>query len=103
VFSEFVATFGLIVVVRGSSRLGVPAVALAVGAYIAAAYWFTSSTAFANPAATLARSLTDTFVGIRPSNVPNFILGQAAGGAAAIAFLQWVRAPGGASAAGGRN
>ena len=90
VFGEFVATFGLIVVIRGASRLGLPAVASVVGLYIFAAYWFTSSTSFANPAVTIARALSDTFVGIRPSDVPGFWAGQAAGGLAAAAFPGWL-------------
>jgi len=88
VLGEFVATFGLVLVIRGSSRSGVMAVAVAVGCYIAAAYWFTSSTAFANPAVTLARAVSDTFVGIRPVDVPGFLLGQIAGGAAAVFLLR---------------
>jgi len=93
VFSESVAAFGLIVVIRGASRLGIPAVAASVGSYIAAGYWFTSSTSFANPAVTIARSLTDTFAGIRPIDVPGFLLGEAAGGVAAIAYLRWLQGP----------
>jgi glycerol uptake facilitator-like aquaporin len=89
VLGEFVATAGLILVIRGSSRFGIPAAAVAVGCYVAAAYWFTSSTAFANPAVTLARAVSDTFVGIRPVDVPGFLLGQAAGGAAATALWRW--------------
>jgi glycerol uptake facilitator-like aquaporin len=81
--AEFVATFGLVLVIRGSSRLGVLAVAVAVGAYIASAYWFTSSTSFANPAVTLARAFTNTFTGIRPIDVPGFLVAQILGGAAA--------------------
>ena len=69
-FSEFVATFGLVAVIWGCSRQRASAVALAVGAYITAAYWFTASTSFANPAVTLARAATDTFAGIRPADVP---------------------------------
>ncbi len=75
-WSEFVATFGLLLVIFGASRQGMTAVALAVAAYIAAAYWFTASTSFANPAVTLARALTDTFAGIRPSDAPIFVLAQ---------------------------
>jgi glycerol uptake facilitator-like aquaporin len=77
-------------VIRGASALGIPAVAAAVGSYIAAGYWFTSSTSFANPAVTLARSLTDTFVGIRLIDVPGFLLGQATGGGAAVLFSRWL-------------
>src|SRR5215467_9539819 len=72
-FSEFVATFVLMSVIWGCSRLRSPAVPFAVGAYITAAYWFTASTSFANPAVTLARAATDTFAGIRPADVPGFI------------------------------
>jgi glycerol uptake facilitator-like aquaporin len=82
VFSEFVATFGLVSVIWGCSRLRSSAVAFAVGAYITAAYWFTQSTSFANPAVTIARCLSDTFAGIRPVDVPLFILAQFLGGLA---------------------
>ena len=80
--AEFVATFGLVLVIRGSSRFGVPAVAVAAGSYIAAAYWFTSSTAFANPAVTLARAFTSTFTGIRPIDAPGFVVAELLGGVA---------------------
>ena len=87
--SEFVATFGLLAVIRGSTRR--PAlVPFAVGAYITAAYWFTSSTSFANPAVTLARAASDTFAGIRPSDAPGFIGAQLAGAAAATAVFRWL-------------
>lgn len=75
-WSEFVATFGLLLVIFGASRQGTTAVALAVAAYIAAAYWFTASTSFANPAVTLARALSNTFAGIRPADVPTFVIAQ---------------------------
>jgi glycerol uptake facilitator-like aquaporin len=75
-WSEGIATLGLLLVIYRVSRAGVPTVAAAVGCYIAAAYWFTSSTSFANPAVTLARSLTDTFTGIRPMDVPGFLAAQ---------------------------
>jgi glycerol uptake facilitator-like aquaporin len=89
--SEFVATFGLVSVIWGCSRLRSPAVvALAVGAYITAAYWFTASTSFANPAVTVARSLTDTFAGIRPADVPGFIAAQLLGAASATALFRWL-------------
>ncbi len=92
--SEFVATFGLLLVVRGCSRAADPMpAALAVGAYIAAAYWFTASTSFANPAVTLARGLSDTFAGIRLADVPGFALAQLAGAAAAVAFAHWLARP----------
>jgi glycerol uptake facilitator-like aquaporin len=82
---EFVATFGLVLVILGVVRTGRSAVtAFAVGAYIAAASWFTSSTSFANPAVTLGRTLTDTFSGIRPSSAPAFLALQLAGGLAAV-------------------
>jgi glycerol uptake facilitator-like aquaporin len=90
ILGEFVATFGLIAVIRGASRLGLPAVAFVVGLYIFAAYWFTSSTSFANPAVTIARALTDTFAGIRPSDVPGFLSGQAVAGLTAVFSLNWL-------------
>src|SRR5262249_14683536 len=80
--SEFVATFGLLSVIWGCSRLRSAAIPFAVGAYIAAAYWFTASTSFANPAVTLARSVSDTFAGIRLSDAPGFIVAQLLGVAA---------------------
>jgi glycerol uptake facilitator-like aquaporin len=89
-FSEFVATFGLLAVIWGCSRLRSPVVPFAVGAYITAAYWFTSSASFANPAVTLARSMTNTFSGIRPSDVPGFIAAQLAGAAAATILFAWL-------------
>ena len=90
---EVVATLGLVLVVFGSLRSArVETVAFAVGGYIAAAYWFTSSTSFANPAVTLARTLSDTFAGIAPSSVPLFVLMQLAGGALALALL-WLLHP----------
>ena len=90
-FAEFVATFGLVLVIRGASQLGILATAVAVGCYIAAAYWFTSSTSFANPAVTLARSVSDTFVGIQPRDVPGFLVAQFAGAGAAALFLRSIR------------
>jgi glycerol uptake facilitator-like aquaporin len=89
-FSEFVATFGLLAVIWGCSRARLAAVPFAVGAYITAAYWFTASTSFANPAVTLARSLTNTFAGIRPVDVPGFIIVQFAGALAATALFRWL-------------
>jgi len=89
-FSEFVATFGLLAVIRGSSQLGLKVVAFSVGAYITAAYWFTASTSFANPAVTIARSLSDTFSGIRPLDVPFFLLSQIAGALAATLLFRWL-------------
>src|ERR1700728_78659 len=90
VFSEFVATFGLVCVIWGSSRLKPSAVPLAVGAYITAAYWFTASTSFANPAVTIARCLSDTFAGIQPADVPLFIAAQLTGALAATLLFRWL-------------
>jgi glycerol uptake facilitator-like aquaporin len=91
VFSEFVATFGLMCVIWGCSRSRPNAVPFAVGSYIAAAYWFTVSTSFANPAVTIARSLSDTFAGIRPVDVLPFVGAQVAGGVAATFLFRWMR------------
>jgi glycerol uptake facilitator-like aquaporin len=87
---EFVATFGLISVIWGVVRTRPQAAAFAIGAYITAAYWFTSSTSFANPAVTLARSMSDTFAGIRPRDAPGFIVAQLAGAAAATLLFRWL-------------
>ena len=92
-FSEFVATFGLLAVIWGVVRRRPTAVPFAVGAYITAAYWFTASTSFANPAVTLARSLTDTFAGIRPADVPGFVVAQFVGAFAATALFGWLAPP----------
>lgn len=89
-FSEFIATFGLLAVIWGCVRLRSQAVPFAVAAYISAAYWFTASTSFANPAVTLARSMSDTFVGIRPVDAPGFIIAQFAGAAAATLLFRWL-------------
>ena len=89
-FSEFVATFGLVAVIWGCSRRRSSDTPFAVGAYIAAAYWFTASTSFANPAVTLARALSDTFAGIRPIDVPGFVLAQFAGAFAATVLFRWL-------------
>ncbi len=91
--SELIATFGLLAVIWGCSRTRPAAVPLAVAAYIMAAYWFTASTSFANPAVTLARSASDTFAGIRPADVPAFVGAQALGAAAATLLFGWL-APG---------
>jgi glycerol uptake facilitator-like aquaporin len=91
-FSEFVATFGLMCVIWGCSRRRPDAVAFAVGAYITAAYWFTASTSFANPAVTIGRALSDTFAGIRPQDVPGFILAQIGGAFAATLVFRRLRA-----------
>lgn len=89
-FAELVATFGLLAVIWGCSRRRSPAVPFAVGAYITAAYWFTASTSFANPAVTLARAATDTFAGIRPADVAGFVVAQLAGAGAATALFRWL-------------
>ncbi len=89
-WSEFIATFGLIAVILGCGRTRPTAVPYAVGAFIAAAYWFTSSTSFANPAVTLARSMTNTFAGIRPVDAPGFILFQIGGAFAASLLFGWL-------------
>jgi glycerol uptake facilitator-like aquaporin len=89
-FSEFVATFGLLCVIWGCSRLRSGVVPFAVASYITAAYWFTSSTSFANPAVTLARSLTNTFTGIRPVDVPLFVVAQVAGAISATFLFRWL-------------
>jgi glycerol uptake facilitator-like aquaporin len=91
--SEVVATFGLLVVITGCARRQPKAMPGAVAAYITAAYWFTASTSFANPAVTLARSLTNTFAGIRPSDVPAFIAAQLIGGTAASLLMRWLVPP----------
>lgn len=96
--SEFVATFGLLSVIWGVSRKTAHFTPFAVGAYITAAYWFTSSTSFANPAVTLARSLTNTFSGIRPADAPGFIAAQMAGAFAATALFRFLKPAGGAPA-----
>lgn len=89
-WSEFVATFGLIAVIIGCSRSRPTLTPFAVAAYITAAYWFTASTSFANPAVTLARSMTDTFAGIRPTDAPGFIIAQLLGAAVATAVFCWL-------------
>jgi len=89
-FSEFVATFGLLAVIWGSVRSRPSMVPFAVAAYITAAYWFTASTSFANPAVTLARAASDTFAGIRPADAPGFIVAQLLGAAAATGLFRWL-------------
>ena len=91
--SEAVATFGLLAVIWGCARRRPESVPFAVGAYIVAAYWFTASTSFANPAVTIARSLTDTFAGIRPADIAGFIGAQAVGAAGATALFRWLVPP----------
>jgi glycerol uptake facilitator-like aquaporin len=89
-WSETVATFGLLLVVWGCTRFQPSACAYCVGAYIAAAYWFTASTSFANPAVTLARSASNTFAGIRPVDVPPFVMAQLLGAVTATFFSRWL-------------
>lgn len=89
IVSEFIATFGLLAVIWGCARARPAAAPYAVAAYILGAYWFTPSTSFANPAVTIARSLTDTFSGIRPADVPAFVLVQLLGGLAATMMFVW--------------
>jgi len=90
ILSEFVATFGLLSVIWGCSRVRSTAVPFAVGAYITGAYWFTASTCFANPAVTFARSLTNTFSGIRPADAPGFVIAQLLGAGAATLLWSWL-------------
>jgi glycerol uptake facilitator-like aquaporin len=92
-FSEGVATFGLLVVILVGIRTARASVAWLVGLYIVAAYWFTASTSFANPAVAIARSLTDTFSGIRPVDLPGFIVAQFAGALLGLALAAWLLAP----------
>mgnify|MGYP003319888017 FL=1 len=89
-FSEGVATFGLVATILGTLRWRPEAVAYMVGLYITAAYWFTASTSFANPAVTIARSLTDTFSGIYPAHAPGFILAQLVGALVATLTIGWL-------------
>jgi len=102
-FAEFVAAFGLLAAILGCIRFKPDFVATAVGLYITAAYWFTASTSFANPAVTIARALTDTFAGINPAHAAGFIVAQCAGAVAALAVFSWLLAGGGAHAARGRR
>jgi glycerol uptake facilitator-like aquaporin len=89
-FSEFIATFGLLAVIKGCARGHKAAAPFAIGAFIAGAYWFTSSTSFANPAVTLARSISNTFAGIRPQDIPGFIGAQLLGATAATILFRWL-------------
>ncbi len=89
-FSEGIATFGLIVAILGSIRFRPDATPTIVGLYITSAYWFTASTSFANPAVTIARSLSNTFAGIAPGSAPFFILAQLAGAAIAAVLCSWL-------------
>jgi glycerol uptake facilitator-like aquaporin len=93
VFSEFVATFGLLTVIWGCAQHRPSAVSFAVGAYITAAYWFTASTSFANPAVTVARALTNTFAGIRSVDTIPFVSAQLAGAASATLLFRWLTPP----------
>lgn len=97
-FSEFVATFGLFAVIWGCARQRPSAVPFAVGTYITAAYWFTASTSFANPAVTIARSMTNTFAGIRPADVTAFVAAQLAGAFSATLLFRWLIPPSEAAA-----
>ena len=90
VFSEFVATFGLVSVIWGCSRTKPNTTPFAVAAHITSAYWFTASTSFANPAVTVARALSDTFAGIRPADAPLFLIAQLAGAFAATYLFRWL-------------
>ena len=98
--SEAVATFGLVATIFAALRWRPDGVAWMVGLYITAAYWFTASTSFANPAVTLARAFTDSFSGIRPSDAPAFMLAQCAGAVLAVAALSWLLHPKGYPEAG---
>ncbi|KQX39967.1 MIP family channel protein [Devosia sp. Root436] len=94
-FSEGVATFGLVAIILAGIQFERKAVPMLVGLYITAAYWFTASTSFANPAVAIARSLTDTFSGIRPLDLPGFVIAQMAGALVALALMSWLlRVPG---------
>ncbi len=93
-FAEWVATFGLVVTIIAGIRFSLAAVPWLVGLYITSAYWFTASTSFANPAVAIARSLTNTFSGIRPADLPGFIVAQIAGAVCALALVTWlIRVP----------
>jgi len=92
-FSECIATFGLMIVIWGCTRLRSAAVPFAAGAYITGAYWFTASTSFANPAVTVARAASDTFAGIRPADAPGFIGAQLVGALAATVLFRWLAPP----------
>jgi len=92
-YAEIVATFGLIAVISTCAKLNARAIPVAVGGYIAGAYWFTSSTSFANPAVTLARCFTDSFAGIQPRDVPGFVVAETLGAAVALFLFRWLIAP----------
>ncbi|MCI5076296.1 MIP/aquaporin family protein [Oricola sp.] len=93
-FAEIVATFGLVFTIFATIKANEKAVAMAVGLYITAAYWFTASTSFANPAVTIARAFSDTFAGIRPLDAPMFIVAQFFGATAAFIVCKWLLANG---------
>jgi glycerol uptake facilitator-like aquaporin len=98
-FAEWVATFGLVITILAGIRFSLAAVPWLVGLYITSAYWFTASTSFANPAVAIARSLTNTFSGIRPIDLPGFIAAQIIGAICALALVSWLlRVPTGAVA-----
>ncbi len=97
--AEAVATFGLVATILAGARFRPDALPWLIGLYITAAYWFTASTSFANPAVTIARSLSDTFSGIRPVDVPGFVLAQLAGALLALAVVGWLVSPAGRRAA----
>ncbi|HEY3358482.1 MAG TPA: MIP/aquaporin family protein [Polyangia bacterium] len=99
-FSEGLATFGLMLVILGTARRRPGAVPFAVGTYITAAYWFTASTSFANPAVTLARAVTDSAAGIHPADVLPFVAAQLVGGMAAAGMFGWLTGPASAQAVG---
>jgi len=90
-FSEWLATFGLMATIMGAVRFRPDSVSWMVGLYITAAYWFTASTSFANPAVAIARSFTDTFSGIRPLDLPGFVAAEVAGAVCAVLFMQWLQ------------
>lgn len=89
-FAEFVATFGLVMTILGGLRAKPEAIPVLVGLYITAAYWFTASTSFANPAVTFARSFTNTFAGIAPANIAGFVVAQIAGALVALLVCRWL-------------
>jgi glycerol uptake facilitator-like aquaporin len=91
-FGEVIATFGLVLVISLTSKFRAEAIPIAVAGFITGAYWFTSSTSFANPAVTFARAMTDTFAGISPKSVPLFVCGQLIGGVMATLFARWLLA-----------
>jgi glycerol uptake facilitator-like aquaporin len=93
-FSEVVAAFGLVATILGGIRFANSSVPWLVGLYITAAYWFTASTSFANPAVAIARSLTNTFSGIRPVDLPGFIVAEILGALCALALMTWLLRPG---------